>query len=105
MLGIVTLNQRNEGKLQQSQHEIDFVVNTGFQKIYIQSAFSIEDSQKRQIEILPLRKTGDFFEKIVITDGSQEAWRDEEGIMYVDLVILKYRITCPFIVLVLFYRL
>lgn len=85
-VGIVTLNQRNEGKLQQSQHEIDFVVNTGFQKIYIQSAFSIEDSQKRQTEILPLRKTGDFFEKIVITDGNQEAWRDEEGIMYVGVI-------------------
>lgn len=85
-VGVVILNQRCDGRLQQSQHEIDFVVNTGFQKIYIQSAFSIDDSEKRKTEILPFQKTGDFFRKIVITDGNQEAWSDEEGIMYMGVI-------------------
>jgi len=85
-VGVVVLNRRIDGKLQQSRHEIDFIVSTGFQKIYIQSAFNIEDSQKRQMEILPLQKTGDFFRKIVITEGSQEAWSDEEGIMYIGVI-------------------
>jgi hypothetical protein len=85
-VGVVILNQRCDGRLQQSQHEIDFVVNTGFQKIYIQSAFSIDDSEKRKTEILPFQKTGDFFQKIVITDGNQEAWSDEEGIMYMGVI-------------------
>lgn len=85
-VGVVILNQRCDGRLQQSQHEIDFVINTGFQKIYIQSAFSIDDSEKRKTEILPFQKTGDFFRKIVITDGNQEAWSDEEGIMYMGVI-------------------
>jgi predicted AAA+ superfamily ATPase len=85
-VGVVTLNQRREGVLRQSQHEIDFVVNTGFQKIYIQSAFSIEDSEKRQNGILPLEKTNDSFRKMVVTSGNQEAWCDEEGITYVGVI-------------------
>jgi len=85
-VGVVVLNKRIEGKLKQGQHEIDFIVNTGFQKIYIQSAFSVEDSRKKQNEILPLQETGDYFRKIVVTDGNQEAWSDDEGIVYIGVI-------------------
>ena len=40
------------------QLEIDFVVNTGFNKIYIQSAYALPDQVKREQETLSLRKSG-----------------------------------------------
>ena len=68
------------------QHEIDFVVNRGNDKIYIQSALRIDDAAKDLQETLSLRKTGDFFKKIVITDGYGEARSDVDGIIRVGVI-------------------
>ena len=67
-------------------HEIDFVVNTGFEKVYIQSAFSIADPEYRVREVLPLRKSGDSFRKIVIISGTSRLWTDNDGISYVGIL-------------------
>ena len=67
-------------------HEIDFVVNRGSQKVYIQSAFSIHDAEKHQQEILPLLKSGDSFRKLVVTGGNTKMHTDENGISYVGII-------------------
>ncbi len=85
-VGVVEIVKTSNGKRNKSQHEIDFVVNKGFQKIYIQSAFSIENESKRMQETLPFFYTGDFYKKIIITDGNAKEYSDENGIIYVGVI-------------------
>ena len=85
-VGVVRFAETVNGKKTEKQHEIDFVVNLGDRKLYIQSAFSIADEQKRAQEIKPLLKSGDFFKKIVVVGGSQKARMDENGIMYIGII-------------------
>lgn len=77
---------QRDGKKQLSQYEIDFIVNTDHEKIYIQSALNVDTETKREQEIFSLRNSGDFFRKIVILDGNAKAWTDEEGLMYVGVI-------------------
>lgn len=86
-VGVVEVTRVNEqGKKQQSQYEIDFIVNTGKEKIYIQSALNVDTSDKQSQETFSLKNSGDFFRKIVIVDGSTKQWMDEDGIMYVGVI-------------------
>ena len=77
-VGVVELERVVEGKRQQSQYEIDFVVNTGQGKVYIQSALNVDTPEKKAQEIFSLRNTGDFYRKIVVLDGSRKLWIDED---------------------------
>lgn len=77
---------QRDGKKQLSQYEIDFIVNTDHEIIYIQSALNVDTETKREQETFSLRNSGDFFRKIVILDGNAKAWTDEEGIMYVGVI-------------------
>jgi predicted AAA+ superfamily ATPase len=85
-VGVVEVTIVKNGKKQQSQHEIDFIVNTDHEKIYIQSALNVDTETKREQETFSLKNSGDFFRKIVILDGNAKAWTDEEGIMYVGVI-------------------
>jgi hypothetical protein len=85
-IGVIRLTEINKGKKTESMHEIDFVVNYGAKKAYIQSAFSITDEDKKNREILPLLNSGDFFKKIVVTSGTQKPYLDENGIIYVGII-------------------
>ena len=86
-VGVVELTRVNEqGKRQQSQYEIDFIVNTGREKMYIQSALNVDTETKKQQETFSLKNSGDFFRKIVIIDGNAKPWIDEDGIMYVGVI-------------------
>lgn len=85
-VGVVSIASRIDGKLFIRQHEIDFVINLGSKKVYIQSAFSLAGEGKREQEILSLRKSGDFFRKIVVTGGMKKLTRDEMGIEYVGII-------------------
>jgi len=68
------------------QYEIDFVVNTGFEKLYIQRAFDIPDDEKRRQETFSLRKTRDAFRKLVVVGGDQPFYTDEDGISFVGVI-------------------
>ena len=86
-VGVVEVTRVNEqGKKQQSQYEIDFIVNTGKEKIYIQSALNVDTKDKQSQETFSLKNSGDFFRKIVIVDGNTKQWMDEDGIMYVGVI-------------------
>lgn len=85
-VGIVELNQTVDGKRRMSQYEIDFVVNVGNSKVYIQSALNVDTPEKKAQETFSLRNTGDFFRKIVVLDGSRKPWSDEDGVMYVGVI-------------------
>lgn len=85
-VGVVQVSSTENGVQKKSNLEIDFIVNQGFNKIYIQSAFSIDDDGKKIQEIRPLLNSGDFFKKIVIVNGSQKRTADENGIVYIGVI-------------------
>ena len=78
-VGVVELTLVKEGKKQQSQYEIDFIVNTGREKVYIQSALNVDTESKRNQETFSLRNSGDFFRKIVIVDGNAKPWTSSQA--------------------------
>ena len=83
-VGVVEQNIRTEaGKNVRKQLEVDFVVNRGDERYYIQSALSINDPDKREQEIASLLRIPDFFKKIVVVKDYIQPWRDEHGIQYV----------------------
>ncbi len=84
-IGIVELTQTIDGVRQQSQYEIDFVVNLGNDKVYIQSALNVDTPEKKDQETMSLRNTGDFYRRIVIVDGNRKPWIDE-GITYIGVI-------------------
>ena len=85
-VGVVTAERLLEGKRRQVQYEIDFVVNTGSEKVYIQSALNIDTPEKREQETFSLRHTQDSFRKMVILDGSSRYWLDENGVAYIGVI-------------------
>lgn len=85
-VGVVELTITKDGKKQQSQYEIDFIVNTDHEKLYIQSALNVDTEAKRSQETFSLKNSGDFFRKIVILDGNAKAWTDEDGIKYIGVI-------------------
>ncbi len=61
------------------QLEVDFVVNQGSQRYYIQVAYDMTDTEKQKQEMASLRSIPDSFKKIIITGGTQKPWRNDEG--------------------------
>ena len=83
-VGVVEQNIReNSGKKVRKQLEVDFVVNRGDKRYYIQSALSIDDPDKKEQEIASLIRIPDSFKKIVVVKDYIKPWRDERGIQYV----------------------
>ena len=79
-VGIVeTSAKNNEGKRVHKQLEVDFVVNQGSQRYYIQVAYDMASEEKQAQEFNSLRNIPDSFKKIVIVNGTKKPWRNEEG--------------------------
>ena len=85
-VGIVELSRIVDGKRKMAQYEIDFVVNIGNKKVYIQSALNVDTPEKKAQETFSLRNTGDFFRKIIVLDGNSKLWTDEEGVTYIGVI-------------------
>ena len=75
-----------DGRRERKQLEIDFIVNDGRKKLYIQSVYKLADGAKREQETRGLRRIPDSFGKLVIVDGIQPFYTDEHGISYVSLM-------------------
>ena len=85
-VGIVNIETRKEGVREIHQHEIDFVINQGFERIYIQSAFAMETEEKRDAELLPFRHCRDSFLKVIVSGGNEKLWKDEEGVAHIGIL-------------------
>lgn len=85
-IGVVTIETRQDGKRELRQHEIDFIINKGFNKIYIQSSFAMDTQEKQNQELLPFMHCRDFFRKVVITGGNEKLWADEQGILHIGII-------------------
>ena len=84
-VGVVEIVETVDGKRHKKKCEIDFVVNLGSKKYYIQSALRTDDPEKMAKEVRPLKGTKDFFKKIVISKTSMKPWTDEDGIVHIGL--------------------
>ncbi len=85
-VGVVDIAETKDGKRTKKQCEIDFVVNRGSKKYYIQSALSVSDPDKMATELRPLKSTNDFFKKIIISKTNQKPWTDDDGILHIGLI-------------------
>ncbi len=68
-----------------STSEVDFVVNRGSDRCYIQVAWSIPDTRKATQEKLPLLRIRDSFTKLIIVNDPIEPHRDDDGIFFLSL--------------------
>lgn len=66
--------------------EIDFVVNDGDKKLYIQSAFQMDTTIKEDSELKSLMLTKDFFKKIVVRLDIPHNYYDDNGIFHCNLI-------------------
>ncbi len=76
----------SEGKWQRKQLEVDFVVNEGNQRYYIQSALALPDEEKRKQEMASLQRINDAFKKIIIVKDNVKSWHNEDGILTMNLL-------------------
>ena len=75
----VVVDRRNGAN---SLKEIDFVVNEGDRRIYIQSVLRMDDEEKIKSELDSFKLTNDFFKKIIIRNDITHNYYDENGIYH-----------------------
>ena len=79
-VGIVDVMAKNvDSKRVRKQLEVDFVVNQGSQRYYIQVAYDMDTEEKQTQELNSLRNIPDSFKKIIIINGIKKPWRNDEG--------------------------
>lgn len=81
-VGQVTERKGNE----KISREIDFVVNDGDRRMYIQSAWQMNTEQKENAELKSLLFTGDYFKKIVIRMDIPHNYYDDNGFFHCNLM-------------------
>ncbi|MEG2457592.1 MAG: ATP-binding protein [Bacilli bacterium] len=79
-IGVVEIREADNRK----KLEIDFVVNKGYDKYYIQSALNIDDEKLNQ-ELRPLLNVDDFFKKIIIVGKDVPKYKNENGILVIGI--------------------
>jgi len=85
-VGVVEARETVDGRQVRKQYEIDFIVNLGMGKIYLQSAYALTTERKRAQETASLEKSGDSFRKVVVTGVPQPKYTDGSGITYVSIM-------------------
>lgn len=81
-VGVVEVNKTNEkGFRSKPQYEVDFVCNQGSKRIYIQSAYEMNDNQKENQERKSLTNIPDSFKKIIILGDVSKPRMDDNGII------------------------
>lgn len=75
----------HQGKSERNVLEVDFVCNKGYNRIYIQSAFALPTPEKQEQEFKSLRNIDDSFDKIVIVAGMQPTYRNDDGILILNI--------------------
>ena len=85
-VGVVEYNHKDDsGKKVRTQLEVDFVVNKTEKRYYIQSALTVSDEDKRRQEVNSLNKIDDSYAKIVVVRDNILPWRDEKGVLYINI--------------------
>lgn len=67
------------------QLEVDFVVNHGSKRFYIQAALALPDQEKTEQEAASLKHISDNFQKIIIVKDNIVSHHNEAGILFINL--------------------
>ncbi|MBR5945867.1 ATP-binding protein [bacterium] len=84
-VGIVEIREMKNGSYLKKQTEIDFVINRGDQRYYVQSAFAMPTGDKTEKELRPLLNVNDSFKKIVVVKENVAPSRNSQGIVTIGL--------------------
>lgn len=85
-VGVVETRETDTGgHFLRKQLEVDFVVNQGSRRYYIQSAYALPTESKTEQEVRPLRCIQDSFKKIIVVKDDILLRRNEEGIVTMGL--------------------
>ena len=75
-----------DGTNSRSYLEVDFVCNKGYDRVYVQSAYALPSEEKREQELRSLKMIDDSFQKVVIVAGLQPTYRNDDGILILNLL-------------------
>lgn len=84
-VGNQVISYMNNGTQIRKSTEIDFIINRGSERCYIQSAWSMPTPEKRFQEERPLLGINDSFKKIIITYDNIEPHYDDNGVFIMGL--------------------
>lgn len=85
-VGVVETRTRTENQgMLRKQLKIDFVVNNGSKRYYIQSALSLPNEEKIEQEMASLKNVSDSFQKIIIVKDNIVPHHNESGILFINL--------------------
>lgn len=73
------------GKRKRSKLEVDFVVNNGPERVYIQSAFNIPTKDKEKQERRSLINIADNFRKVIVVKDDIKRKIDDDGVVTIGL--------------------
>ena len=85
-VGVMEYFTNVAGKTRRAQLEVDFVINKGNLRYYIQSAFAINNNEKREQKRNSLKRIDDSFKKIIIVKDNIVPRYDEYGIYYIGIM-------------------
>ena len=86
-VGVVEHTEKSEeGKAVRKRLEVDFVCNLGSRRYYIQSALAIPNHEKMEQEQNSLAHIDDSFKKIIVVKDRIKPWRNEKGIVVMDIM-------------------
>ena len=81
-VGLVKVWEKNtQGEIEYKKLEVDYVINRGSQRIYIQSAYMMPDHEKMVQEQRPLLKINDSFRKVIISCEYGGKFYNDEGVL------------------------
>ncbi len=81
-VGVVEVNETKEdGTRSKPWYEVDFVCNMGSKRIYVQSAYEMQDTAKERQERKSLLNINDYFKKIIILGDVSKPRMDDNGII------------------------
>ena len=86
-VGVVYGNGKDSaGRTIPVAREIDFVANAGGKKVYIQSAYALQNEEKAITENKPFSLTNDSFPKIIVRHDIRKRWYDDNGVLNVGII-------------------
>ncbi|MEH2831486.1 ATP-binding protein [Segatella copri] len=85
-VGLVECWTTNEnGKRKRSKLEVDFVVNNGAERVYVQSAFNMPTKEKEKQERRSLINIADNFRKVIVVKDDIKRKIDDDGVVTIGL--------------------
>lgn len=85
-VGVVEVEVSDSGVRKRKTLEIDFVCNLESDRVYIQSAYSVGNTEKMNQESASLNLVDDSFKKVIVTNDLGKSWHTENGYTVMNII-------------------